>query len=142
VLRSVIMTVVILQSVFIYNDFQSSLYFLPRTQKAPAQLTLVNFKSQFTTQYNLLFANILLVTIPALIIFIFFNRKIVEGMARVPSKAERVTEEDFRRYGCCSGDRSAISDGSVDDWLVHGSAALADVRKRNPKTGDTMPACC
>jgi hypothetical protein len=21
--------------------------------------------------------------------------------------------------------------GSVDDWLVHGSAALADVRKRN-----------
>jgi raffinose/stachyose/melibiose transport system permease protein len=47
----------------------------------PFQLTLFNFKSQFTTQYNLLFANILLVTIPALIMFIFFNRKIVEGMA-------------------------------------------------------------
>lgn len=96
------MTVVILQSVFIYNDFQNPLYFLPRTQKATVQLTLFNFKSQFTTQYNLLFANILLITIPALIMFIFFNRKIVEGMARVPSKAERVTEEGFRRYGCCS----------------------------------------
>ena len=81
VLRSVIMTVVILQSVFIYNDFQNPLYFLPGTQNATVQLTLFNFKSQFTTQYNLLFANILVVTIPALIMFIFFNRKIVEGMA-------------------------------------------------------------
>lgn len=81
VLRSVIMTVIILQSVFIYNDFQNRLYFLPGTQNATVQLTLFNFKSQFTTQYNLLFANILLVTIPALIMFIFFNRKIVEGMA-------------------------------------------------------------
>jgi raffinose/stachyose/melibiose transport system permease protein len=81
VLRSVIMTVIILQSVAVYNDFQNPLYFLPGTQNATVQLTLFNFKSQFTTQFNLLFANILLVTVPALIMFIFFNRKIVEGMA-------------------------------------------------------------
>jgi len=81
VLRSVIMTVIILQSVLIYNDFQNPLYFLPGTQNATVQLTLLNFQSQFTTQYNLLFATILLVTIPPLILFIFFNRKIVAGMA-------------------------------------------------------------
>jgi len=81
VLRSVVMTVIILQSVIIYNDFQNPLYFLPGTQNATVQLTLLNFQSQFTTQYNLLFATILLVTIPPLIMFIFFNRKIVEGMA-------------------------------------------------------------
>jgi raffinose/stachyose/melibiose transport system permease protein len=81
VLRSVIMTVIILQSVFVYNDFQNPLYFLPGTENATVQLTLFNFKSQFTTQYNLLFANILLVMIPALVMFMFFNRKIVEGMA-------------------------------------------------------------
>jgi raffinose/stachyose/melibiose transport system permease protein len=81
VLRSVVMTVIILQSVLIYNDFQNPLYFLPGTQNATVQLTLLNFQSQFTTQYNLLFATILLVTIPPLIMFIFFNRKIVEGMA-------------------------------------------------------------
>jgi raffinose/stachyose/melibiose transport system permease protein len=81
VLRSVIMTVIILQSVLIYNDFQNPLYFLPGTQNATVQLTLLNFQSQFTTQYNLLFATILLVTIPPLIMFIFFNRKIVAGMA-------------------------------------------------------------
>jgi raffinose/stachyose/melibiose transport system permease protein len=81
VLRSVVMTVIILQSVIIYNDFANPLYFLPGTQNATVQLTLLNFQSQFTTQYNLLFATILLVAIPPLILFIFFNRKIVAGMA-------------------------------------------------------------
>jgi raffinose/stachyose/melibiose transport system permease protein len=81
VLRSVIMTVIILQSVAIYNDFQNPLYFLPGTEDATIQLTLLNYQSQFNTQYNLLFATILLVTIPPLVMFIFFNRKIVEGMA-------------------------------------------------------------
>jgi raffinose/stachyose/melibiose transport system permease protein len=81
VLRSVIMTVIILQAVRVYNDFEHPLYFLPGTQNATVQLTLLNFSSQFTTQYNLLFATILMVAIPPLIMFIFFNRKIVEGMA-------------------------------------------------------------
>lgn len=81
VLRSVTITVIILQSVFVYNDFQNPLYFLPGTQNATIQVTLLNFQSQFNTQYHLLFATILLVTIPPLVMFIFFNRKIVEGMA-------------------------------------------------------------
>jgi raffinose/stachyose/melibiose transport system permease protein len=81
VLRSVTMTVIILQAVTVYNDFQHPLYFLPGTENATIQLTLLNFQSQFTTQYHLLFATVLLVTIPPLIMFIFFNRKIVEGMA-------------------------------------------------------------
>jgi raffinose/stachyose/melibiose transport system permease protein len=81
VLRSVIMTVIILQTVFVYNDFQNPLYFLPGTENATIQVTLLTYKSQFLTQYNLLFANILLVVIPPLIMFMFFNRKIVEGMA-------------------------------------------------------------
>ena len=81
VLRSVMITVIILQSVFVYNDFQNPLYFLPGTQNATIQITLLNFQSQFTTQYNLLFATILLVMIPPFVMFIFFNRKIVAGMA-------------------------------------------------------------
>lgn len=81
ILRSVMITVIILQSVFIYNDFQNPLYFLPGTQNATIQVTVLNFSSQFLTQYNLMFASILLVTVPPLIMFVFFNRKIVEGMA-------------------------------------------------------------
>src|SRR4029079_8073499 len=39
VLRSVMMTVIILQVVAIYNDFQHPLYFLPGTENATVQLT-------------------------------------------------------------------------------------------------------
>ena len=64
----------------VFNDFANPLYFLPGEQNATVQLTLFNFQSQFYTQYNLLFMNILLITVPPLIMFIFFNRRIVAGM--------------------------------------------------------------
>ncbi|MDT0165453.1 carbohydrate ABC transporter permease [Actinotalea sp. AC32] len=79
-LRSVIVTVVVVQSVAIFNDFANPLYFLPGDENATVQLTLYNFQSQYSTQYNLLFMNILLITIPPLIMFLFFNKRIVAGM--------------------------------------------------------------
>jgi raffinose/stachyose/melibiose transport system permease protein len=79
-LRSVTVTVIVTQSVFVFNDFVNPLYFLPGDENPTVQLTLFNFQSQFQTQYNLLFADILLITIPPLIMFIFFNRKIVAGL--------------------------------------------------------------
>lgn len=79
-LRSVIVTVIVVQSVSIFNTFQNPLYFLPGDANATVQLTLFNFQSQFTTAYNLLFMNILLITIPPLVMYLFFNRQIVAGM--------------------------------------------------------------
>jgi raffinose/stachyose/melibiose transport system permease protein len=79
-LRSVIITIIVVQSVAIFNDFQNPLYFLPGDENATVQLTLFNFQSQYSTQYNLLFTDILLVTIPPLIMYIFFNKRIVAGL--------------------------------------------------------------
>jgi raffinose/stachyose/melibiose transport system permease protein len=79
-LRSVVITVVVVQSVNVFNDFTNPLYFLPGDDNVTVQLTLFNFQSQFRTSYNLLFADILLITIPPLIMFMFFNRKLVEGL--------------------------------------------------------------
>jgi raffinose/stachyose/melibiose transport system permease protein len=79
-LKSVIVTVIVVQSVFVFNDFVNPLYFLPGDDNATVQLTLFNFQSQFTTQWNLLFTDILLITVPMLLMFLFFNRRIVEGM--------------------------------------------------------------
>jgi len=79
-LRPVVVTLVVVQSVAIFNDFTNPLYYLPGNQNATVQLTLYNFQSQFNTSFNLLFTNILLITIPPLIIFVFFNRQIVAGM--------------------------------------------------------------
>ncbi|MFB9659775.1 carbohydrate ABC transporter permease [Glycomyces mayteni] len=79
-LRSVIVTAVIVQSVAVFNDFQNPLYFLPGDDHATVQLTLYNFRSQYTTQWNLLFMDILLITIPPLVMYAFFNRQIVAGL--------------------------------------------------------------
>jgi len=77
-LKPVVVTVVIVQAVNVFNDFVNPLYFLPGSPTV--QLTLYNFQSQFQTSYNLLFMDILLITIPPLILYVFFNRQIVAGM--------------------------------------------------------------
>lgn len=79
-LKQVVITVIVVQSVAIFNDFTNPLYYLPGNKNVTVQLTLYNFQSQFDTSYNLLFMNILLITIPPLIIFLFFNRQIVAGL--------------------------------------------------------------
>jgi raffinose/stachyose/melibiose transport system permease protein len=80
-LKPVTLTNVVVQSVGIFNDFTNPLYYLPGKQNVTVQLTLYNFISQFSSQFNLLFMNILLITIPPLLVFVFFNRQIVAGMA-------------------------------------------------------------
>jgi len=79
-LKPVVVTVIVVQSVAIFNDFTNPLYYLPGKQNVTVQLTLYNFQSMFDTSYNLLFTNVLLITIPPLIVFLFFNRQIVAGM--------------------------------------------------------------
>ncbi|GAA2103605.1 carbohydrate ABC transporter permease [Microlunatus panaciterrae] len=79
-LRPVTVTIIVVTSVSVFNDFTNPLYFLPGDENATVQLTLYNFQSQYSTQWNLLFMNILLITIPPLIMFLFFNRQIVAGM--------------------------------------------------------------
>ena len=79
-LRSVIITAVVVQAVVVFNDFTNPLYFLPGQENVTVQLTLYNFQGQFSTRWNLLFMNILLITIPPLLMFIFFNRRIVAGL--------------------------------------------------------------
>lgn len=79
-LKPVTVTVIVVQSITIFNDFTNPLYYLPGRENVTVQLTLYNFQGQFQTQFNLLFMNILLVTIPPLIVYIFFNRQIVAGM--------------------------------------------------------------
>jgi raffinose/stachyose/melibiose transport system permease protein len=79
-MRPVIITVVVVQSVAVFNDFVNPLYYLPGNKNVTIQVTLYNFQSMFDTSYNLLFMNILLITIPPLLVFIFFNRQLVSGL--------------------------------------------------------------
>ena len=79
-LQPAIVTVVVVSSVTIFNDFVGPLYFLPGAKNVTAPLTLFSFISQFGSQWNLLFADVVVITILPLIVFIFFERQLVSGM--------------------------------------------------------------
>ena len=79
-LKPVTATVVVLNACTVFNDFTNPLYFLPGSENVTVQLTLYNFMGQYSSSYNLLFADVIIITIPMLIIFIIFNRQLVEGM--------------------------------------------------------------
>jgi raffinose/stachyose/melibiose transport system permease protein len=78
-LRPALVTVIVTTSIVIYNDFAGPLYFLPGEENVTAQLTLFGFLSQFASRWNLLFADVVIITIPPLILFMFFQRQIVSG---------------------------------------------------------------
>ena len=79
-LRPVVVTVAVVQAVFVFNDFAGPLYFLPGNEHATVQLTLFTFQSQNLSFYNLLFMDVLLITIPPLLVYIFSNRQLVAGL--------------------------------------------------------------
>jgi raffinose/stachyose/melibiose transport system permease protein len=79
-LRPAIVTVVVTTSVTIFNDFVGPLYFLPGAENVTAPLTLFSFISQFSSQFNLLFADVVVMTIIPFIVFIFFQKQLVSGM--------------------------------------------------------------
>ncbi|MBP1962904.1 raffinose/stachyose/melibiose transport system permease protein [Paenibacillus aceris] len=79
-LKPVSSTIIIITSVGIFNDFVNPLYFLPGAENATVQLTLYNFMSMYLTNWNLLFADVVLISIPPLVLFLFFNKRIIAGM--------------------------------------------------------------
>ncbi|HUX52559.1 MAG TPA: carbohydrate ABC transporter permease [Spirochaetia bacterium] len=79
-LQPAIMTVVITATVAIFNDFVGPLYFLPGANNVTAPLTLFSFMSQFNSQWNLVFADVVVVTILPLIAFVFFQKQLVSGI--------------------------------------------------------------
>ena len=81
-LQPAIITVIVTSAVGIYNDFVGPLYFLPGNENVTVQLTLFSFMSQFSSQWNLLFADVLVITILPLIMFMFFQHQLVSGMTK------------------------------------------------------------
>ena len=79
-LKPVTATIIVLSTINIFNDFVNPMYFLPGTRNITVQQTLYNYSGQYANEYNLLFADVMLITIPPLLLFIFFNKQIVSGM--------------------------------------------------------------
>ncbi|HJC90733.1 MAG TPA: carbohydrate ABC transporter permease [Candidatus Mediterraneibacter excrementigallinarum] len=80
-LKPMTSTVLVLNALWIWNDFQMPLMIL---NKLPDTWTLplfqYNFKSQYSFDYNMAFASYLIAMIPVLIAYITAQKHIVEGL--------------------------------------------------------------
>lgn len=80
-LKPMTATVLIMDALWFWNDF-----FLPllALNKTPDNYTLIlfvyNFKSQTTVNYSLIFAGLLLVMLPIMVIYVFLQKQIMGGL--------------------------------------------------------------
>lgn len=79
-LKPVHATVAILSFMWTWNDFLMPLIFLSNPEQQTLQLSQYIFQGQFSTQYNMAFASYLLVILPVLIIYVFFQKWIIAGV--------------------------------------------------------------
>lgn len=74
-------TVIIMNSLWIWNDFLMPLLILNLSDKNwTLTLFQYNFRTQYSTDYNLVFVTVLLSAIPIVVIYAFFQKYIIAGL--------------------------------------------------------------
>jgi raffinose/stachyose/melibiose transport system permease protein len=79
-LKPAIATVIVLTFLNNWNEFISPLYFLSSSTKWPMTLSVYNFFGMFFKDWNLVCADIVLTSIPVILIYLFGQKYIVSGM--------------------------------------------------------------
>ncbi len=79
-LKPITAAVVILRSIIVYNDFQNPQYYMSGSSSQTVQLCIYGLKSAFDTDYGHLFAAVVVVSMPLIIVYLILNKKILEGM--------------------------------------------------------------
>ena len=80
ILKPMTSTVAILSFMWTWNDFMMPLVMLSDTSQQTLQLAQYVFHSQFSVNYNLAFASYLMVILPLLILYLFCQRWIMDGV--------------------------------------------------------------
>ncbi|SET62250.1 carbohydrate ABC transporter permease [Lacrimispora sphenoides] len=79
-LKPAIATVVVLTFLNTWNEFVSPLYFLSSSAKWPMTLSVYNFFGMYFKDWNLVCADILLTSLPVILIYVLGQKYIVSGM--------------------------------------------------------------
>ena len=79
-LKPVIATLIVLNFMAVWNDFIMPLYYLNSSAKWPMTLAVYNFFGMFQHDWNLVCADIVLTSLPVLLVYFAGQKFIVEGM--------------------------------------------------------------
>jgi len=81
ILKPVTVTVLILNGIWIWNDFLLPLLIIGRgNSNQTIPLAIANYAGAFVTEYQLLLTAVLLAMVPVLILFLFAQKYIIKGM--------------------------------------------------------------
>jgi raffinose/stachyose/melibiose transport system permease protein len=80
-MRPVTGTVAILAGLFIWNDFFSSLIFLGGSKVQTLPVAIYGFVGQYVSQWNLVFAAVIIAILPIAVFFIVAQRQFIKGFA-------------------------------------------------------------
>jgi raffinose/stachyose/melibiose transport system permease protein len=80
-LRPITGTVIILNAVFVWNDFFTPLLYLSGTETATMPLAISTFVAQYTSNFNVVFAGLLIGILPVLIVYFLMQRSIIKGFS-------------------------------------------------------------
>lgn len=80
VCKPILVTIGILQFFSNWNEFPFALVLINSRKYKTIPIGLQNFSGQYGTNYPLLMAGLVLATLPLIIFYIFYNKKIIEGM--------------------------------------------------------------
>lgn len=79
-LKPVISTNVVITGMSAFNELQAPLYLLSSSKLTTLPLTVHNFKGRYFSEWNLIFANLMIVAIPMIILYLSCQRYVVSGM--------------------------------------------------------------
>lgn len=74
-----LVTVIILQAVYSWNEFLFAMTLISDQSQKTIQIIIRNFLGMFQTNYGALFASVILAIIPMVVIFMFFQNRIIEA---------------------------------------------------------------
>lgn len=75
-----VLTLVVLQSIFFWNDFMMPLVFLSSYERTTVMVGIYNFVGEWTTEWNYVFALITITILPVLALYFIFQKHIIEGI--------------------------------------------------------------
>lgn len=79
-LKPMTVTVFIINFMNVWNDFGTTIYFLNSSKNYTLPLTIYNFFGVHSSDWNLVFANVVIVSLPVVIVYFFAQNQIVDGM--------------------------------------------------------------
>lgn len=79
-LRPVLMTNIVIIGMGAWNDLQTPLYLLNSSKNITMPLTVYNFKGMYFSEWNLIFADMVLVAMPMILLYTLCQKYIVAGI--------------------------------------------------------------